>query len=173
MVDCETQVIVAQAITTDANDKQQLELMLECCDAVHGELPEKLLADAGYWSTANAQLGDDQTELFVATTKDQQRRKELRDKDPPRGQIPGGIWTERAHGAEVANQARAANLSKTKYVDRTGVWSTRQPRLRQLPVTRDDWCLRRMVLVLGNAQPAEIVAVRPGAGQPRCSRSDR
>ncbi len=88
MVDCNTQVIVAQAITTDVNDKQQLEPMLECCDAVNGELPEKLLADAGYWSTANAQLGDDQTELFIATTKDQNRRTELRDKDLPRGRIP-------------------------------------------------------------------------------------
>jgi hypothetical protein len=33
-------------------------------------------------------LADDQTELFIATTKDWKRRKELREKDPPRGRIP-------------------------------------------------------------------------------------
>ncbi|GAB7092840.1 hypothetical protein JCM18237_31110 [Halorubrum luteum] len=48
----------------------------------------KALADAGYWSKANAQLADEQTELFIATTKDWKRRKELREADPPRGRIP-------------------------------------------------------------------------------------
>jgi len=37
---------------------------------VNGERPERALADAGYWSKANAQLADEQTELFIATTKD-------------------------------------------------------------------------------------------------------
>ncbi|MFQ3285739.1 hypothetical protein, partial [Natronomonas sp.] len=55
---------------------------------MNGEVPLKLSADAGYWSTANAALEDDQTELFIATTKDWKRRKELREQGPPRGQIP-------------------------------------------------------------------------------------
>lgn len=62
--------------------------MLEACEETTGERPEKLLGDAGYWSKANAQLGDEQTELFIATTKDWKRRKELRERDPPRGRIP-------------------------------------------------------------------------------------
>lgn len=88
MVDCDTQVIVAQDITTDANDVQQLKPMLENCKEVNGKRPEMALADAGYWSKANAQLADEQTELFIATTKDWKRRKELREADPPRGRIP-------------------------------------------------------------------------------------
>ena len=88
MVDCDTQVIVTQYITTDANDVQQLKPMLENCEEVNGKRPEKALADAGYWSKANAQLADEQTELFIATTKDWKRRKELREADPPRGRIP-------------------------------------------------------------------------------------
>jgi len=88
MVDCENQIIVAQRITTDANDVQQFEPMLDRCEESNGKRPEKALADAGYWSRENAQLGDDQTELFVATTKDWKRRKELREKGPPRGRIP-------------------------------------------------------------------------------------
>ena len=88
MVDCESQVIVAQDITTDANDVQQLEPMLETCEDVTGELPSTVVADAGYWSEANASLGDDQTELFIATTKDWKRQKELQEKGPPRGRVP-------------------------------------------------------------------------------------
>jgi len=88
MVDCATQVIVAQGVTTDANDVQQLGPMLDTCKEMNGKRPEKVLADAGYWSKANAQLQDERTELLIATTKDWKRRKELREKDPPRGRIP-------------------------------------------------------------------------------------
>ena len=88
MVECDTQIIVAQKVTTDANDVQQLKPMLASCEEVNGKRPEKALADAGYWSEANARLEDEQTELFVATTKDWKRRKELREKGPPRGRIP-------------------------------------------------------------------------------------
>ena len=88
MVDCDSQVIVAQDVTTDANDTQQLEPMLEECENVTGATPWKVLADAGYWSEENAQLADEQTELFVATRKDWKRRKELRERGPPRGRIP-------------------------------------------------------------------------------------
>ncbi|WP_123619161.1 transposase [Halorubrum sp. CSM-61] len=88
MVDCNSQVIVAQDVTTDANDTQQLEPMLDECEAVIDETPSKLLADAGYWSEANAALEDEQTELYIATTKGWKRRKELRENGPPRGPIP-------------------------------------------------------------------------------------
>ena len=50
MVDCDHQIIVAKDITTDANDVQQLEPMLDECERVNGKRPEKALADAGYWS---------------------------------------------------------------------------------------------------------------------------
>lgn len=82
MVDCDHQIIVAQDITTDANDVQQLEPMLEECERVNGKHLLGVLADAGYWSKANAQLADEQTELFITTTKDWKRRKELWAKDP-------------------------------------------------------------------------------------------
>jgi len=88
MVDCSTQVIVAQQVTTDANDKQQLEPMLEKCEETNDERPENAIADAGYWSEDYAGLQDEQTELYIATTKDWNRRKELAEQGPPRGRIP-------------------------------------------------------------------------------------
>ena len=88
MVDCSTQLIVAQQVTTDANDKQQLEPMLDRCEETNDERPENAIADAGYWSEDNAGLQDEQTELYIATTKDWKRRKELAEQGPPRGRIP-------------------------------------------------------------------------------------
>jgi transposase len=88
MVDCDSQVIVAQDVTTENNDSQQLEPMLEECTDVNGEPPSSILADAGYWSDANARLEDDRTELFIATTKDWKRKQELAEQEPPRGRIP-------------------------------------------------------------------------------------
>ena len=88
VVDCQSQVIVAQAVTQDENDCRQLEPMLEECEKQAGERPEKVSADAGYWSEENAGLGDDLTELFIATKKDWKQRKALAEQGPPRGRIP-------------------------------------------------------------------------------------
>lgn len=89
MVDCSSQVVVAQHVTNEANDVQQLGPLLEGCEEVSGVRPGELLADAGYWSAENIEREEDEnTELFIATTKDWKRRKALREEGPPRGRIP-------------------------------------------------------------------------------------
>lgn len=87
VADCTTQVIVAQDLTQQANDVQQLEPMLRRCDEQAGQRPRELLADAGYWSEDNAKLGGETTELFVATLKDHKQRKALQKSPAPRGRI--------------------------------------------------------------------------------------
>lgn len=47
-----------------------------------------MIADAGYWSEANAELQDEHTELFIATAKDYMQRQQFEEKGPPRGRIP-------------------------------------------------------------------------------------
>lgn len=84
--DCESQVIVAEAVTQEENDVKQLKPMLERCGKQAGRRPRETVADAGYWSEKNA--GAKATELFIATTKDWKQRKALREKGPPRGRIP-------------------------------------------------------------------------------------
>jgi hypothetical protein len=42
----------------------------------------------GYWSEANTEFVNEDTEIFIATLKDWKRRKELREQGPPRGRIP-------------------------------------------------------------------------------------
>jgi transposase len=53
-VDAQTQIIVAAEITQQANDSQQLIPMLEQVVINMGRKPDRVSADAGYWSEANA-----------------------------------------------------------------------------------------------------------------------
>ncbi len=53
-------------------------------DAVLGSA----VADAGYWSEANAASETEECELFIATRKDHKQRADLRDAPPPRGRMP-------------------------------------------------------------------------------------
>ena len=87
IADCESQVIVAQDVTQEENDVQQLAPMLKSCEKQAGHRPDELVADAGYWSEDNAGLENEQTELFIATRKEWKQRKALREKGPPRGRI--------------------------------------------------------------------------------------
>lgn len=49
-VDCDRQVIVCADVTQQANDKQQLVLMLEQIEENRGEIPDSVLADAGHFT---------------------------------------------------------------------------------------------------------------------------
>ena len=54
-VDKCSQIIVAAYVTQAGNDKQQLEPLVECTVAQVGVLPDRGLADAGYFSEAVAE----------------------------------------------------------------------------------------------------------------------
>jgi transposase len=88
MVDCESQVIVAQALTQDCNDQRQLKPMLVAVKEQSGNVPDALLADAGYCSAENVKLETEDTELFIAVQKDWKQRKALREQPTPKGRIP-------------------------------------------------------------------------------------
>jgi transposase len=87
MVDCETQVIVAQVVTQAEVDVGQLGPMLDQVHENVGRNPKACAADAGYWSEANAGL-EGETELFTATTKGWKLKEQLAEQGPPRGRIP-------------------------------------------------------------------------------------
>jgi hypothetical protein len=92
------QIVIAAELTDEANDVKQLHPMLEASRASlksigSGETMGSLLADAGYWSEANAKRrrGRPGTEFFIATNKDWKQRKAFRDRPPPRGRIPDSL----------------------------------------------------------------------------------
>jgi transposase len=69
ITDCGSQVIVAQQITQDHNDVQQLVPMLERCLEQAGAMPDTLVADSGYWSDANSEAGGEATLLLIAVPR--------------------------------------------------------------------------------------------------------
>lgn len=69
MTDCGSQVIVAQQITQDHNDVQQLAPMLERCLEQAGAVPDTLVADAGYWSDTNSEAGGEATLLLIGVPR--------------------------------------------------------------------------------------------------------
>jgi len=93
----EDQVIVAEDVTQQENDRQQLHPMLEQTESNRQAvgMQEEIgvaLADAGYGSDDNftkPPAGD--VELLVATRKDWKRRKTLLDQPPPEEPIPAGL----------------------------------------------------------------------------------
>lgn len=66
MVDCSSQVIVAQQLRQEAVDYRLLQPMLQACEEQAGARPQACLADGGYWSEANAALEDERTQLYIA-----------------------------------------------------------------------------------------------------------
>jgi transposase len=91
MTDSTSQVIVAQTVTQDENDLQQLAPMLAQVKENTGAAPQVCTVDAGYWSEPNAALESEEMELFIATTKDWKRKQQLADQPPPRGRTPHGL----------------------------------------------------------------------------------
>jgi transposase len=97
MVDCESQVIVAQELTNEEADVRLLTPMLELCEAQAGARPEQLLADAGYWSEANGALnGQGGTELLIATVH---WPNDKEDQHPERDKMEAKLESEEGRAA--------------------------------------------------------------------------
>jgi len=74
-VDSDTQVIVGQHVSQNANDKQELEPALQQVQATTGQLPKQLSADNGYQSGSNLQaLEDASVDGYIATDKGEKTR---------------------------------------------------------------------------------------------------
>lgn len=146
MADCESQVIVACDVTQEENDVRQLEPMLNKCEAQAGRRPEDLLADAGYWSEANAKLQTDETELFIATTKDWKRRKALRDAGSPRGRIPKNATVkDRMERKLLTKRGREAYKQRGSTIEpvfgQMGTRGLREFLLRGIGKVKTEWSL--------------------------------
>lgn len=107
MVDCESQVVVAQQITQAHNDVHQLVPMLARCAEQAGAPPETVLADAGYWSKENAEAGG-ATSLLIALPARPKNAKE-----PPSQQR---VEMEQRLGEEENRRAYAQRKSTVEPV---------------------------------------------------------
>jgi hypothetical protein len=88
------QLIVGQAVTQKANDKEQLEPMVKAIKEQAGHKPEEVLADSGYCSEDNLKyLARQQIDGYVATERQKHADNRWVCK---RGPLPKGAgWVER------------------------------------------------------------------------------
>ena len=76
LVDCTSQIIVAQSVTNEVNEHEQLPVLLSQCNELIGRHPKKCLADAGYWCEANGALDSQlDTDLYIAVERKTTGRK--------------------------------------------------------------------------------------------------
>lgn len=69
MVDCTSQVIVAQDLRQEGVDVHLLAPMLAQCETQAGRRPDLCIMDGGYWSEANAGLEGESLKLLIALGK--------------------------------------------------------------------------------------------------------
>ena len=102
------QLIVGQAVTQQANDKEQLEPMVAAIQEQAGQKPEEVLADSGYCSQNNLKyLARRHIDGYVAT----ERQKHGEDRPPcKRGPLPEGSGPGRADEAQASDPGRAKDL---------------------------------------------------------------
>ena len=110
-VDADTQVIVAADVTQQANDKKQLAPMVEQMKKNTGATPEKVLADAGYYSDANVtKMQDESIDAYIAAGK----MKHGDAITSPRGRIPKAATTKDRMRRKLRTQKGRATYAKRK-----------------------------------------------------------
>ena len=144
MVDAEHQVIVAQAVTNQPPDAEHLVPMLVQTVANCGAKPEKLLADAGYYSEANACEAEKwKVDPYIATGR--QRRSE----PPPQvlGRPPANLTNKQQMARKLATKDGAAVYARRKVIVEPVFGQTKEARgfrrflLRGLAKVRHEWSL--------------------------------
>ena len=159
-VEPEFQLIVGQRVTPAANDKEQVEPMVEVIEQQSGERPEQLLADSGYCSEKNLEYLDwaegpgKRIEAYIATG----RQKHGERRAPcPRGPLPKG-----ASRVDRMRRRLQTKIGAAIYAARKGIVEPvfgqikhvrgfRQFLLRGLQKVRGEWalvCLTHNILKL-------------------------
>jgi transposase len=155
------QVVVAQAVTNEANDVGQLEAMLATLVANAGALGMSaeeigtVLADAGYWSEPNARLAGRADlgfpDLLIATLKDWKQRRAAREAGTTVGEPPAGAsaleaMEHRLRTAEgAAAYARRSSIVEPVFGDEKYNVGFDRFRRRGLSAVQAEWALMNLV----------------------------
>jgi len=143
-VESTTQLIVAQAVTQEANDKQQIVPMVEAIEQQAEQTPQQLLADSGYCSEKNLEHFEDQViDMYVAT----QRQKHGEVQICSRGPLPKGATLVDHMRRKLQTKAGAAIYSRRKCIVEPVFGQIKQARgfrqflLRGIDKVRAEWAL--------------------------------
>jgi transposase len=139
------QLIVGQAVTQAANDKQQVEPLVEAVEEQSGQKPQEVLADSGYCSDGNLEyLEEKEIEGFVATEK--QKHGE-RDEPCKRGPLPKDASRVERMERKLKTKVGAAVYARRKCIVEPVFGQIKQARrfrqflLRGLEKVRGEWAL--------------------------------
>ena len=144
----EQQLIVGQAVTQAANDKQQLVPMLTIIEEQWGATPTQLLADAGYCSDANlAAIADTPIDAYISTRKQTHGERPGRPGPCPRGPLPKTATRVDRMARKLHTKAGAAVYAARKAIVEPVFGQIKQARgfrqflLRGLAKVQGEWSL--------------------------------
>jgi transposase len=157
-VDADSQVIVAADVTQEANDKKQVEPVIEQVKSNTGENPKKASADNGYFSEKNVEyLKSEEIDAYVATG----RTKHGEEPPPaPRGPIAKNATPKQRMARKLRTKKGRETYAKRKssvepvfgqIKDARGI---RRFLLRGIEAVRGEWrmiCLTHNLLKLFRA----------------------
>jgi transposase len=139
------QLIVAQAVTQEANDKKQTAPMIKAVKEQAGQMPEQLLADSGYCSEENLTLLEKKpVDVYIATGRQKHGEKVIRCK---RGPLPKGATKVDKMRRKLQTKAGAAVYAARKAIVEPVFGQIKQARgfrqflLRGINKVRGEWAL--------------------------------
>ena len=143
------QLIVGQAVTQAANDKEQVEPMVEAIEAQSGQRPEEMLADNGYCSEKNleylesAKKPEKKIAAYVAAGRQKHGERQV----CPRGPLPQGATRVERMRRKLQTKAGAAIYAARKAIVEPVFGQIKQARgfrrfsLRGLAKVQAEWAL--------------------------------
>jgi len=115
-VDKGSQIILAAFVTQAANDKQQLEPLVQSTVGLVGILPDRGLADAGYFSESVTETLKAKYKTAEWLISPGRLKKDSASEGPPRGRIPNDIST-----ADLMRRKLRTKAGKAAYAQRKAI----------------------------------------------------
>ncbi len=149
VVEPELQLIVGQAVTQAANDKEQVAPMMAVVEAQSGQRPEAVIADSGYCSEKNLEdLEAEKTperriEAFIATERPKHGERRV----AARGPLPQGATRVERMKRKLLTKAGAAIYAARKSIVEPVFGQIKEARgfrrfsLRGLEKVKAEWAL--------------------------------
>jgi transposase len=145
-VDAKSQVIVAEDVTQETNDKKQLQPMLELVESNAGRKPKIVSADSGYFSESNVLYAQGKgVDPYIPP--DKQKHIERLKTCAPRGRIPKGLSVNELMRRKLRTKKGRRIYGKRKEVPEPVFGQVKQGRgfrqflLRGLRKVRCEWSL--------------------------------
>jgi len=160
-VDGDHQIIVAVGVSNQASDQHHLVPMLERIVANTGQLPEKLIADAGYCSTGNIEASEKRGLDAYLSTSRQEHGKRPR---PSRGPAPRDLNARGRMDRKIRSKAGQAIYALRKTIVEPVFGQIKGARgldcflLRGLEKVNGEWALMAITHNIGKLHRAALAA---------------